>query len=156
MLSDSIRFISNNVKGIQSFEKRIKIFEYLKKAIASCGFSTCCEVSNKKQDESGRILILDVKVGENDFLLINLHNANEQSEQLNTLSTLCNLLDDITDLHCKNIILGEDFNIFFNLTYEACGRNPKMKNKSVAKSIHIKESLELSDIWRVKIAKKKL
>ena len=38
MLSDSVCFISNNVKGIQSFEKRTKFFEYLKKAIASCGF----------------------------------------------------------------------------------------------------------------------
>ena len=38
MLSDSIRFISNNAKGIQSFEKRTKIFEYLKNAIASSGF----------------------------------------------------------------------------------------------------------------------
>ena len=38
MLSDSICFISNNVQGIRSFEKRTKIFEYLKHAIASCGF----------------------------------------------------------------------------------------------------------------------
>ena len=38
----------------------------------------------KKQDDSGRILILDVKVGDNDFLLINLYNANNASEQLNT------------------------------------------------------------------------
>ena len=38
MLSESIGFISNNVKGIQSFEKIIKNFEYLKKAIASCGY----------------------------------------------------------------------------------------------------------------------
>ena len=74
-----------------------------------------------------------MKVGDNDFLLINLYNANKESEQLNTLSTLCNVLDDITDMHCKNIILGGDFNIFFNLTYEARGGNPKMKNKSVAK-----------------------
>ena len=65
-------------------------------------------------------------------------------------------MDDITDLHCKDIILGGGFNIIFNLTYEARGGNPKMKNKSVAKFIHIKESLELSDIWRVKIAKRKL
>ena len=43
------------------------------------------EVSNKKQDESGRILILDVKVKDNDFLLINLYNANKESEELNTL-----------------------------------------------------------------------
>ena len=75
------------------------------------------EVSNKKQDESGRILILDVKVSDSDFLLINLYNANKESEQLNALSTVCNLLDDITDLRCKYIILGGDFNTFFNLTY---------------------------------------
>ena len=107
MLSDSICFISKNVKWIQSFEKRTKIFEYLKKAIASSGFiflhkthstihdqskwnnefkgklffshgqSNSCgvaigftgnirlEVSNKKQDDSGKILILDVKIGLN-------------------------------------------------------------------------------------------
>ena len=88
----------------------------------SCGVAlgfignTRFEVSNKKQDDSGRILILDVKVGDNDFLLINLYNANKESEQLNSPSTLYNLLDDITELHCKNMILGGDFNIFFNLT----------------------------------------
>ena len=88
-----------------------------------------------------------MKVGDNDFILINLYDANKESEQLNTLSTLYNLLDDITDLHCKEIILGGDFNIFFNVTYEAHGGNPKIKNKSVAKFIHIKESLRLCDIW---------
>ena len=70
-----------------------------------------------------------MKVSDNDFLLINLYNVNKESEQLNTLSTLCNLLDDIIDLHCKNIILGGDFNIFFYLTYEARGKNPKMKKE---------------------------
>ena len=30
-----------------------------------------------------------------------------------------------------------------------CGGNPKMKNKTVAKFIHNKESLGLCDIWRV-------
>ena len=37
MLSNSKRFNSNNLREIQSFEKRI-IFEYLKKATISCGF----------------------------------------------------------------------------------------------------------------------
>ena len=95
-----------------------------------------------------------MKVSDNDFLLINLYNTNKESEQLNTLLTLCNLLDDITDLHCKNIILG-DFNIFFSLTYKAHGGNQKMKNKSVATFIHIKESLGLCGIWRVRNQKKK-
>ena len=82
------------------------------------------EVSNKKQDESGRILILDVKVRDNDFLLINLYNANKESEELNTLSSLCNFFwKIITDLHRKNLILGGDLNIFFNRMYEARGGN---------------------------------
>ena len=55
-----------------------------------------------------------MKVSDNDFLLINLYNVNKESEQLNTLSTLCNLLDDITYLHCKNIILGGDL-IYFSI-----------------------------------------
>ena len=59
------------------------------------------EVSNKKQDESGRILNLDVKISNNDFLLINLYNVNkEEFEQVNILSTLYNLLDNITGLNC--------------------------------------------------------
>ena len=64
-------------------------------------------------------------------------------------------MDDITDFHCKNIIPGGNFNIFFNLTYEAQGGNSKMKNISVAKFIHIKESLGPCDIWQVRNPKKK-
>ena len=48
MLSNSICFISNNVKGIQSFEKRIKFFEYLKKAIPSSGFIFLKETQSTK------------------------------------------------------------------------------------------------------------
>ena len=101
-----------------------------------------------------------MKVSDNDFLLTNLDNTNKESEQINTqstlsnlddiTSTLCNLLDDITDLHFKNIILGGDFSILFNLRYKARGGNPKMKSKSVAKFIHIKESLGLYNIWRLR------
>ena len=68
------------------------------------------EVSNKRQDKSRRILILDVKLSENDFLLINLYSAYKESEHLQSLSTPCNPLDNITDLDYKIIILGGDYN----------------------------------------------
>ena len=55
-------------------------------------------------------------------------------------------MGDITDLQCKNIMLGGDFNIFFNLIQKARGGNPEIKNKSVAKFIHIKEHLGLCNI----------
>ena len=51
MLSDGICFISNNVKGIQSFEKRINIFEYLKTGILSCGFVCLQETHSTIHDE---------------------------------------------------------------------------------------------------------
>ena len=51
MLSNSIYFISNNVKGIQSFEKRIKIAEYLKKAITSSTFIFLQEAHSTILDE---------------------------------------------------------------------------------------------------------
>ena len=44
---------------------------------------------------------------------------------------------------------------FFNLTFEARGGNEKIKNKYVAKFIHIKESLQIYDIWRVRNPSKK-
>ena len=109
----------------------------------------------KNQDEFSRILILDVKVSENDFLLFTLYNTTKESEQLDTLSNLCNLLNDITILHCKNIILRGDFNIVFNLTFEGHGGNPNMKNKSVVKFMYIKETLGLCDISRVRNPNKK-
>lgn len=65
------------------------------------------------------------------------------------------LLDDIiTELHCKIIILGGDFYIFYNILYETRGGNPKMKNKSVAKFTHTKKTLGLRDIWRARNPKK--
>ena len=38
MINNYIQFISNNVEGLQSREKRIKVFEYLKNCISNNGF----------------------------------------------------------------------------------------------------------------------
>ena len=57
------------------------------------------------------------------FLKINLYNANKECEQLILLTTLCNLLSNITDLHCKNIIFDGDFNVFFDANCEVQGGN---------------------------------
>ena len=84
----------------------------------------------KIQDNDGRNLILDIQVDDTAFLLINAYNANKECEQLNVLTTLCNFLSNISDLHCKNIIIGGDFNVFFDTNYEAQGGNPTLKKVS--------------------------
>ena len=51
MNSDNLKFISNNVKGIQKSEKRIKIFEYLKNSISRNGFIFLQETHSFVNDE---------------------------------------------------------------------------------------------------------
>ena len=107
-------FISNNVKGICSSEKRLKIFEYLKNNIHHNGFVFLQEthsltqdekkwkddfedplffshgkinslhIIDKKLDEKDRILIIDAKVNDEKSLLVNIYNSNTESEQIKT------------------------------------------------------------------------
>ena len=85
------------------------------------------EIIKKISDVSGRILILEIKLDDTIFVLVNLYNANIEKEQLETLAVLLRLLNKIDDIHSKNIILGGDFNVFFNPNLEAQGGNPVIK-----------------------------
>ena len=38
-------------------------------------------VKNKKNDGKGRILILDVTIDDNDYILVNIYNANTENDQ---------------------------------------------------------------------------
>ena len=65
MINNYIQFISNTVKELQSLEKRIAFFEYLKNCISDSGFmflqETHATVHDKKrwQDElKGRRFVL--------------------------------------------------------------------------------------------------
>ena len=197
MMSEKISFVSNNVKGLQNKEKRIKLFEYLKNNISSNGFiflqetyshhndekkwadefggslvfshgktNSCgvligflgskqIDILDQKSDKNGRILILKVKVEDRSFVLINLYNSNNESDQIMTLSELTFLLNSIDDIENQNIIFGGDFNFFFDSTIEASGGNPTLKKKTLTKFIEIKEKFNLCDIWRIRNPKAK-
>ena len=51
MINNYIQFISNNVKGLQSLERRIKVFEYLKSCISNNGFKFPQETYSTAYDE---------------------------------------------------------------------------------------------------------
>ena len=51
MNSDNLKFISNNVKGIQKSEKKIKIFEYLKNSISPNGLIFLQETHSSVDDK---------------------------------------------------------------------------------------------------------
>ena len=110
---------------------------------------------NELKDINGRILILEVNIDGEVYVLANYYNNNIESDQMQTLSELDNLLNKIPDILTKKIILGGDFNLFFNSLTEAEGGNPVLKKRSVAKSIEILEKFDLCDIWRIRNPKTK-
>ena len=71
--------------------------------------------------------MLETKIFDEIFLLINLYKANLEYDQLTTSSTLLKLLERIDDISNKKIILGGDFNLFLDYKLEAVGGNPSLK-----------------------------
>ena len=65
-------------------------------------------VSNLKNDD-GRILILDVTINNVNSVLINLHDANTEREQVYVLNNLSSLLEKLDVTSEKNLISAGDF-----------------------------------------------
>ena len=61
------------------------------------------DVLDKKINKIVCILILDVKVDESNFVLVNIYNPNTETEQVATLHDLDKMLETIKDLYDKHI-----------------------------------------------------
>ena len=64
----------------------------------------------------------------------------------------------LTKLHLtqnNNIICVGDFNLLFNIKLESYGGNPVFKKHSVGKMSELKETYNLTIIWRIKNPKAK-
>ena len=107
-------------------------------------------VNNQKTDNDSRILILDVTINDVNFVLINLYNANTETEQVSVLNNLSSLLETFDVTLEKNLIFAGDFNLFLSSNFDAKGGKPAIKKKSLAKLIQLKESYDLCDIWRIR------
>ena len=75
------------------------------------------KVNRIKKDNQHRILIVEADIDEETFFLINLYNANTETEQIKTIYELDQLLT-------KKIILAGDLNLFFDPILEASGCKP--------------------------------
>ena len=117
--------------------------------------SKSLEEVETKNDDHGRILILDIQICDKELLPVNLYNSNTEKEQLDTLTKLSEMLSSIPNIVNKNVISGSDFSLFFNTSLETQCGNPILKKESLAKLIAIKETLDLCDIWRIRYPKSK-
>ena len=84
------------------------------------------------------------------YILINLYNANTESEQCKIFNELQSLLNFFDINQNKRIIFAGDFNIFFSSELEARYGKSILKRKSIIKLVHIKENLDICGIWRVR------
>ena len=72
-----------------------------------------------------------------------------------TLTKLSEMLNSIPNILNQNVILGSDFNFFFNTSLETQSRNLIVMKKSLAKLMEIEETLDLCDTWRIRNPKSK-
>ena len=99
----------------------------------SCGVmigylgSNKIEINRIKNDNKGRILIVDADIAEETFVLIKLYNANTEKEQIKTIYELDQLLSNFCLDSNKKIILTGDFNLFFDPSLEALDCKPALK-----------------------------
>ena len=86
------------------------------------------KVLNIKPDNLGRILVINDSV----FVLINIYNSNTESEQLHTLNDLINILETFEDIQSKSVVLGGDFKVILNSSWDLEGGKPVIKKRTIA------------------------
>ena len=73
-----------------------------------------CKVEDIKSDKNCRLLLLDAKIYNLNYVLLNTYNVNIEKEQLSTLTELKNILNNINNISTKQIILSGDLNFYFD------------------------------------------
>ena len=78
-----------------------------------------------------------------------------KKNQLNTINEFRGMLKSVKNIITKQIILGMDFNLYFDSLLESQGRNPILKNIYITKMIELKNTLEICNISRLSNLKTK-
>ena len=66
-------------------------------------------------DKNGCLLLLDVTIDEQNFILINLYTVKTEENQVNIINELNEMLKSVYNISAKQIILGVDFNLILSL-----------------------------------------
>ena len=83
--------------------------------------------------------------------MINSYNGDTETEQVSVLNNFSSLLENFDVALDKKLILAGDFDLFLNSKLDVNeGKAAIKKKKSLAKLIQLKESYDLSDIWRMR------
>ena len=76
-------------------------------------------LNKQKIDKTGRILVLDITLDVDQYILINLYNPNTENEHVKILDQLQTLLKKLNTSQNKRLIFASDFNNIFHSKLEA-------------------------------------
>ena len=107
------------------------------------------ELKTSKVHQNGRFIILEANVQDHPFLLINLYAPNKTNEQSTFFEEISEELDNLSLAVDCNIVIGGDFNVYFDPDLD--GNGGKSKRKESVKYIdNICFTNDLIDIWRIR------
>ena len=100
-------------------------------------------------DNSGRIILIDCIIKDNNFILINIYapTKDKLDEQLKFVNSLKRLIDQYSD---KAIILGGDFNTYLDTSVDKMGGRTEQKSLYSENIDNLCQEFSLIDIWRVR------
>ena len=84
------------------------------------------DLIDQKSNENERILIIEAKINEDNFIVINIYNSSTEFEQLKTFSILQNMLGDI-EISNKQIAFLGDFYLICDCKLETNNGNLVLK-----------------------------
>ena len=110
-------------------------------------------VNKVHTDNTGRLILADVTIQDTKFKLLNLYAPNTEEGQLHFLRNLVTVLTRNTEMENK-ILIGGDWNLIIDADKDrkgGAGIRETEKRKCILSEVNkIKETFQVTDIWRVK------
>ena len=97
------------------------------------------------KDKNGRFIILDLKVENSHFILVNIYAPNDSTQQVKFLKDLQGLLAPFSG---ENIIIGGDFNCPLTSADKMGGRSVHFKQNVINEITKLSSLYSLCDVWR--------
>ena len=101
-------------------------------------------------DPNGLLIILEAVVQDTPALFFNIYAPNKIYEQEAFFKKIERKLENYDFDPNRKIIIGGDFNIFFDKDVDCLGGHPKVKQKGLDNVKGIMLANELIDIWRIR------
>ena len=100
--------------------------------------------------DGGNYLIIHSLIQDMPMVLANYYAPNAENEQVKVLIQIKNILDNLEISQDTSVILGGDFNLFFEKSLDTDGGNRSVKTKSLSKLQEIMTENDLCDIFTIR------